>query len=220
MTTSLITQEEQVNAIISEAKSKLWQSKSEIIKEAATKLEPILREKRSVCAELVHGLKGFVNERTIRRALGPEYTREYLKNKDESDIMSENEDKKVLEEEGRKLREDLGIADDEEPNVIDDAVVHRLEEKLKIMKDERDYYRQQFEHFKALAEARQQIGDLKIADEIVLFADQYEDILAWMKKSPNGIVIKHDGYNVGKFKALSTKKPTNPTTTKEKEIQT
>jgi hypothetical protein len=113
--------------------------------------------------------------------------------------------KNHIEEDARNVRQKYEITDDEEPMTEDRY--YQLKEKIQILTDERNWYKEQYQHFKALVEARQQIGDLKISDEVALHPDAYDEMLELMRKSPNGICIMHDGYNVFKFKPLSVRKP-------------
>jgi hypothetical protein len=197
-------QEDAVNEIIEETIHEIKQNTEEKLRNCAARLEEIGLPKSTVCVEMIHRFKYVCSERTIRRALGPEY-------KDQSKVrgqMSANEDNKAIEEDSAKIRERLGIGEDAEPDEPSDAMVKRLQEKLKIAIDERNFYRDQMVHYKSIVEAQKAItGDLKEGNEVVIYQDTYEELHEMMKKCPNGLVLQHDGYNVFRLRKLAAKKP-------------
>jgi len=207
ITTDSISYEREVKSILDELNDELYRqitkTKKEIILKGAKLLEQIGLPKKLIAAELSHGLRG-VSERFVRKVLGPEFTRSYdYNNSNQIGTSSDIEEKNDIEEDAKNVRQKYEITDDEEPMAEDRY--YQLKEKIQILTDERNWYKEQCQHFKALAEARQQIGDLKISNEVALHPDAYDEMLELMRKSPNGICIMHDGYNVFKFKPLSQK---------------
>lgn len=199
-------EEEQIDVAVHELLQEYWESRTAAIKKCATKLEALGLSKASVCVELIHRLKGHMSERTIRRALGPEYKNPYPKDRKSANLA--NSEREEIEENAKAMAESLGLSEDAEPDEPTDGVIRRLQEKLKIALDERNYYRDQMVHYKTLAEAKKEISETEADNnEVVIYADMFDDILEMMKKSTNGIILQHDGYNVFRLEKLSSKKP-------------
>jgi len=204
-----INQQNDVTRILEDINDEYYrtahETKTELIKKAAEKLETLGLPKRTIAAELVEHLR-FASKAFIYRVLGPEYKRE----SEDNDLSTSrlDDEKKVLDEEARHLKEVQGIDDVMEVNIYDDPVVKTLTAKLKIVTDERDYYRNEHDKYKQMYEA---IRDgKKTTNQFIIHPDTYDEIFELAKKSPNGILLLHDGVNVFNWKPLTVKKPTNP----------
>lgn len=200
-----LSQEDSIAFVIDEAIDEIKGNTNESLRKCAARLEALGLTKSTVCIEMIHRFKFVCSERTIRRALGPEY-------KDQSKVrgqMSANDSNKDLEEDAAKIRENLGIGLDAEPDEPSDGMVKRLQERLKIALDERNYYRDQMIHYKSLIEANKEVYGITEGSEVAIFADCYEEIADLMRKSPNGLILQHDGYNVFRWRKMTQAKKPN-----------
>jgi hypothetical protein len=207
----LISQND-VNKILDEINDefyhKIHDTKTELIHKAAEKLESLDIPKRTIAAELVEHLR-FASKAFIYRVLGPEYKRE----SEDLSTSRLDDEKKVLEQEAKHLREVQGIPEGAEVLESDDPVVRKVLEKLKIVTEERNYYRSEFDKYKGMYEALRE--GKKPTNQFIIHPDTYDEIFELAKKSPNGILLLHDGVNVFNWKPLAVKKPTNPGEKKE-----
>lgn len=187
--TNSIGYEREVKRILDELNDELYRqvtkTKKEIILKGAKLLEELGIPKKTICAELSHGLRG-ISERMVRKTLGPEY-------KMEENIRGTStaiEDKKDIEEDARKVAEKYGIDLDagDEPNQV---VYNKLVEKMKIVQDERDWYKEKYDETKHLQEAKE-----GVSNEFVLHPNSYDGLREMMEKSPFGIRIVHDRYSI------------------------
>jgi hypothetical protein len=169
MSTNSITYEREVKRIFDELNDELYRqitkTKKEIILKGAKLLEELGIPKKTICAELSHGLRG-ISERMVRKTLGPEY-------KIEENVRGTStaiNDKKDVEEDAKKVAEKYGIDLDagDEPNEV---VYNKLVEKMKIVQDDRDWYEEKYDETKHLQEAKE-----RVSNEFVLYPDSYDDI--------------------------------------------
>jgi hypothetical protein len=82
-------------------------TKKEVILKGAKMLEQIGLPRKTIAAELSHGLRG-VSERFVRKVLGPEFTREYDNNNNQIGTSSDIEEKNDIEEDARNVRQKYG----------------------------------------------------------------------------------------------------------------
>jgi hypothetical protein len=168
-TTNSISYEREVKRILDELNDELYRqitkTKKEIILKGAKLLEELGVSKKTICAELSHGLRG-ISERMVRKTLGPEY-------KIEENVRGTStaiDVKKDVEEDARKVAEKYGIDLDagDQPNEV---VYNKLVEKMKIVQDDRDWYEEKYDETKHLQEAKE-----RVSNEFVLYPDSYDDI--------------------------------------------
>lgn len=138
--------------------TEIWDSRAKAINKCAATLEGIGLSRPAICVELIHRLKGFVAERTIRRALGPEYKHEYNNDKRSKKSklakMAELKEREIIDAEGKALAETLGIQNDElEELEPADPLAKHWKNKFLMVKDERDYWRGKAEQLQAKLDA-------------------------------------------------------------------
>jgi uncharacterized protein YdiU (UPF0061 family) len=194
----------------------LHQTKSDLVRKAAKRLEEDIGvPKEMVCRLIIKHLR-FIDKdkdkdrRLVYRALGQEYKRDYEKT--ESDILSQVDDNNAIEEDSRKVREHYGIKEEDEPMISDPEEqnkFYKMKEKMNSLATKCKSYEDQFYHFKALFEEGLRSGAVKneMCHEIAIHPDEYDHVLSIIKKSPNGVLVIHDGYNAIKFKSMKFKRP-------------
>lgn len=206
--TTITVNEVQVKEILDDINDEFYHSlhetKTELIRKAAKKLEEIDIPKAMIAGRLVKHIS-FAKERLIYKILGPEYKRDYDKSALNADIDDNNE----LEEDAKKVAANYDIKEGEQPLTRDEF--YRMKERIADLIDKCKYFEDQYHHFKALFEAGIQAGTIKdeTIREVIIYGDEYEQVYALMKKSPNGFeIMRNCQDNSVKFKPYKFRRPT------------